>query len=87
MAGSKDPKVAGGWWREGHGQGAGRLHTETTPWDEARPATPVDADRPERDALGRFQPGNTAGLAKRARVGRLGRRSYESDPEFASFER
>ncbi len=75
------------FWRTGHGAGRDRLHTETTPLDEARAATPVTADRPERDTSGRFVRGNTAARSKRARVGRLGRKAYETDPEFAPWER
>lgn len=75
------------FWREGHGAGSGRLHTESTPFDEARSATPAVADRPERGPDGRFLPGNAAGLSKRARVGRVGRKGYEADPEFAPWER
>ena len=75
------------FWHAGHGAGRGRLHTESTPLDEARPATPADPDRLDRGADGRFRPGNRAGLAQRARVGRIGRRSYETDPEFAPWER
>ena len=78
---------AGGFWREGHGQGAGRLHTESVPLDEARAASPAPTDRQERDTLGRFVRGNTAGLARRARVSRVGRRTYESDSEFAPYDK
>lgn len=77
------------FWRAGHGAGSGRLHTETVPLDEARPAAPAVAAPPERTALGQFtaEGAKLAAKRKRARVGRIGRKGYESDPEFAPWER
>ena len=79
--------AAVGFWREGHGAGAGRMHTESIPFDEARSATPADTVRSQHGPDGRFLPKNTVALAKRARVGRIGHRDYESDEEFAPFDR
>ena len=77
------------FWRAGRGSAAGRTVTESTPGDELRPAAPAVAVLPERTPLGQFTPTGAALAArrKRARVGRVGRRSYETDPEFAPWER
>lgn len=75
------------FWRAGHGSGTGRMHTESIPLDEARPAAPAITAPPQRNALGRFVVGNTEATKKRARVGRLGRKAYDADPEFLPYER
>src|SRR5450432_2759574 len=77
------------FWRGGHGAGRGRLHTESVPLDEALSATPAVAVVAERGDHGHFTGtgGKLAAKRKRARVGRVGRKEYEVDPEFAPWER
>lgn len=61
--------------RAAHGRAAqlGRLTaSECKPWDEQPPATPSPTARVDRDAAGRFQPGNRAGQARRIRAGSRG---------------
>ena len=84
-----DGSGGSGFWREGHGAGRGRMHTESIPFDEARPAAPAVAVAPERTALGQFtrEGAKVAAQRKRARVGRVGRKGYEADAEFAPWER
>ncbi len=59
-------------WRSAHGAAAraGRLTVlESTPADELPPATGSDPARQDRDASGRFVPGNRWGRLARAKAG------------------
>lgn len=73
-------------WRTGHGNGKGGPRIEVLPADELPSATPADADRPQRNALGQFAPGNRLAAEKRVKPGPLGGVDT-SAPEFAPFKR
>lgn len=62
-------------FRAAHGRARelGRLVVlESPPVDELRPAMTCNAAPPERDASGRFLPGNKAGTAQRVKAGKRG---------------
>jgi hypothetical protein len=66
----------------------GPVHVEALRSDELPPATPATAVRSDRDASGRFVPGNTAGVAKRMRPGLCGAMALDSvDPRYRAFAR
>lgn len=69
-------------------RGRGPVHVEVLPPDELPPAKPALAVRPDRDASGRFVPGNTTGVAKRVRPGIRGALGLElADPRYRPFAR
>ena len=74
--------------RNGHGNGAGSPRVEVLPPDELPAAKPGDPVRPQRDATGRFLPGNAAGAAKRVKPGIRGALGLDkSDPRYRVFAR
>jgi hypothetical protein len=74
--------------RTGHGRGKGQPHVEVLPVDELPAATPANTEPRERDASGRFVPGNKLGQSKRLRPGVCGlARVHETAPEFQPFAR
>lgn len=58
--------------RSGHGAGRGAPRLEVLPPNELPSASPLVSVRPERDANGRFLPGNRSACDKRQRVGPRG---------------
>ncbi len=74
--------------RKGHGTGAGAPRIEVMPADELPAASPSDTARPERDAFGRFLPGNRTACAARVRPGPRGFTSAMAvDAAYAPFAR
>lgn len=72
--------------RKGHGLGRGAPRIEVLPPDELPPATPLDTVHPERDAQGRFLPGNRTATNKRLKVGPRGLTGFtKTSPEFRPF--
>ena len=80
-------------WRKAHGRAAqlGRLTVlEATPADELPPARPETPDRPERDAAGRFLPGNRWSRMSRAKAGvggALASLDAKADPQWRAARR
>lgn len=74
--------------RTGHGRGAGVPRVEVLPADELPAALGSVAVQPERDASGRFVPGNTAGRARKLRPGPAGLVGIDRcSPDFRPFAR
>jgi hypothetical protein len=74
--------------RTGHGSGTGQPRIEVLPPDELPSATPVLAGRSNRDAAGRFAPGNTEGQNKRVKPGVRGALGLErADARYKPFAR
>lgn len=73
--------------RSGHGTGRGVPRIEVSPRDELPPATPAIADRPERDADGRFVRGNTVARTQRLRLGPAATAGLEQDPTYVPFSK
>ncbi len=74
--------------RSGHGKGRGMPRVEVMPPDELPPATPGAPARPDRDAQGRFVPGNRSGQQKRIKPGPRGLVGIDkTSPEFRPFAR
>ena len=74
--------------RSGHGAGRGGPRIEVMPPDELPPATLGAPVRVNRDAAGRFVPGNTEGQNKRVKPGVRGALGLDkSDPRYRPFAR
>ena len=74
--------------RSGHGNGSGVPRVEVLPVDELPSATGSIADRPDRDAGGRFVRGNAAARAQRTRPGPRGLVGVDRcSPDFRPFAR
>jgi hypothetical protein len=69
-------------------RGQGQLRVEPLRPDELPPATPGEPARAQRDASGRFLPGNAAGTAKRVKPSVLGALGLDkADPRYRPFAR
>lgn len=68
--------------------GRSPVHVEAPRPDELPSASPAIPVRADRDASGRFVPGNTAGVAKRVRPGVRGAPGLDkTDPRYRAFAR